>query len=632
MTVRIPGRRHGSAVLLLAALLLLVGLTLLAAARPAVADDSTAPELLAFSMTPKHVDTETADQTVTVILTARDTQTGVGSVTWSLFMPGSAQPNRSVGLVRTSGDLFTGTYTGQIVLPRGSQGGAWVADLGISDGVGNVALLRAGDIASLFGSGSESITNDAAAYDAQAPRITDFHISPKRVNTASEGQTLTVTLTVTDNLAGVDDILVTLRSFVTPQQEIRFYPHRVSGDALHGVYSATAIMPKDSQGGGWGALTSATDHAANTTMLWLQDMRDLFGAANVEVSNEAAVWDDAMPRIIAYRVTPAQIDASPGPQTLDVSFTVADDGSGIGYVDGFLQPLTGFQEAQFSVHRVSGDDYRAVYEGTATIPQHAKEGIWRPTFSASDKLGNSGFIRPEDLDAALPGAEGLYVINTAVAEQVTIDRGWTLRGGGNSVTFCPGTVVTRRDAGSFAFYKMVATPFTIDDTVPTTDLDGKPVATLRFGIPGLNLSFSKEVEVGLAVGSRYDGYRMHVQSLVEDGDAWADESSADVVDGHLFFAVTHATRFAACLSRPRLSRLQPFTARRGSKLTLTGRGFGKRRGTVRIGGRTCRKVLLWTSDRVVCKVPANAPRGKVRVTVATRRAGASNPRSLRILR
>ena len=139
--------------------------------------------------------------------------------------------------------------------------------------------------------------------------------------------------------------------------------------------------------------------------------------------------------------------------------------------------------------------------------------------------------------------------------------------------------------------------FTFDASVPTTGLDGTPIATLKLGIPGLNLSFSQPVTLSFLVGAEYDGFRLQIQSLREDGDTWTDETTTAVVNGRASVTVTHATRFAASVMRPSISRLAPARGRRGATVTITGRSFGKKRGAVRFGGAKCTRILHWSGTR-----------------------------------
>ena len=172
------------------------------------------------------------------------------------------------------------------------------------------------------------------------------------------------------------------------------------------------------------------------------------------------------------------------------------------------------------------------------------------------------------LNALVPGADG-FVVNTATAQQVTIDREWTISTGGNSVTFPVGTVVTRADDGVFAFYQMTAQQFALDDSVTSAGLDGVPVATLRFGIPGLNLSFSQPVDVSMEVGSQYNGDTLSIQSLTEGGATWANETTCLVVDGRIHFTVDHATRFVATnTASPTVTSFTPASGAVGTTVSL----------------------------------------------------------------
>ena len=609
-------------------LLLVAFAALLLFAGPALADDVTAPQILAFSLTPSHFDTESSSQTINLTVTFSDDQSGVASASWGLHMPGSAQPGRGAPLVRISGDPFTGTYVGSIVMPRGSQSGDWLASVGVSDAAGNSRLLEPADLAALFGAAAVRVTNDAATYDGSPPQVTSLSLTPSHIDTEDGDQAVTLTVTISEEGTGLDVVGAQLQPLGVNQPQYSFFLQRISGDDLHAVYSGSATIPKGSRGGPWGVLLWASDLAGNVTSLWPWDLAALFGAEKVQVVNDAPLTDDAAPTVVAFSMTPTEFDTSSGPQTLTLRVTVADDSAGVEEVYGQIMPLIGMRSVALNPLRVSGDDRLAVYECTVTVPWLAKEGIWRPRLYVEDKLGNGRWLEPFMLDELVPDAPGLILINTATADQVTIDREWTLENGLNTVTFPAGTVVTRRDGGSFAFHRMTAQPFVIDDSVPTTDLDGQPLATLMLGIPGLNLAFSKPVSVSLHLGAKYEGYRLSVQSLLEDGDAWSDETRVTVVGGGATFPVTHATRFAAT-ALPRIRALRRKTAQRRSLVAIRGRDFGSVRGKLKLGARTITRCVSWRAGQIVFRVPAKARLGRLKLRVVTA-AGVSNTVRLRI--
>jgi virginiamycin B lyase len=61
-------------------------------------------------------------------------------------------------------------------------------------------------------------------------------------------------------------------------------------------------------------------------------------------------------------------------------------------------------------------------------------------------------------------------------------------------------------------------------------------------------------------------------------------------------------------------------ARRGERVTITGRHFGKRRGpgVVRFGRALCGRYLSWSDHTIVVAVPAKSPLGRVKLVVRTK--------------
>ena len=601
---------------------------LLLAAVPALADDVTPPQITAFSLTPSHIDTESAAQSVTLTVTFTDDQSGVASASWGLHMPGSTQSGRGAPLALVSGTALSCTYTGSITLPKGAQSGDWLASVSVRDSAGNGRVLLPDELEGLFGAAAVRVTNDAATYDGSPPQVTSFALSPSHVDTSAADQAVTLTITVDEEGAGLDFVGAQLGPLSVHQPQYSFFLQRVSGDDSHAVYSGVATLPKGTRGGAWAVQLWAYDLAMNATSLYPSDLADLFGAENVQVVNDAQLTDDTPPTVLAFSMTPEEFDTSAGPQTLTLRVTVADDSAGIERVYGQIMPLIGMQSITMDPLKVSGDDRLAVYECTVTVPWLAKEGIWRPQLYVEDKLGNGRWLEAAALDELVPEAPGLILVNTATADQVTIDREWTLQNGPNTVTFPAGTVVTRSDGGSFAFYRMTAQPFTIDDVVPTADLDGQPLATLRLGIPGLNLTFSKPVSVSMYLGAQYAGYRLSVQSLLEDADSWSDEVTVTAYGGFARFTVTHATRFAAT-ALPRIRRRLPGVAHRGTLVTIRGRDFGSVRGRVKLGSTTITRCRSWRAGQIVFRVPAQAKLGRHKLRVITA-AGTSNSVMLRL--
>jgi hypothetical protein len=86
--------------------------------------------------------------------------------------------------------------------------------------------------------------------------------------------------------------------------------------------------------------------------------------------------------------------------------------------------------------------------------------------------------------------------------------------------------------------------------------------------------------------------------------AWTDRGSDNV-----------SVRLNGAL--PVLTGVSPARGRIGAVITLTGRRFLKRGGTVQIGGRTATRYLSWSNTRIRVRLPGGTPKGRVTLTVTT---------------
>jgi hypothetical protein len=556
------------------------GTALPAAAR---ADDTSPPQITAFSISPAVVDTESAPQTLTLTMTLTDDQSGVAlwndpDIQLGLVCCGamrawdgtgySGTQSTTLSPQRISGTALDGEYTATVTLPAGAQPGDWrVCWLQLSDKVGNTTTLSTEDLETLFGAGCATVTNTAKTADTTPPRVTAFRLDPPTIDTGTGPQTVTATVSIADDQSGVatsgdmgfgsEACALDIRPLTTWQVAFNSLT-RQSGDDHNGVYTVSLTLPFAAHNGIWQADLGLADKAGNSVQLNASEVEAQLGAGCAQVDNVAQISDEAPPKVTELSVSPAEVNTEDGEQTVGITMRMTDDLSGVSafndqgrdVVRVELRPLIGSQVVSGYVSRDSGTDRDGVYSAAVTLPHSAKEGLWKvERILSCDKVGNVVWLSADDLHAAVPDAD-LFFANTAQAKQVTIENDWTLSGSDASVTFPAGTVVTRLDGGRFAFYQMTAAPFALDDGIPTQGLDGTPVACLRVGIPGLNLSFDRPVTISLQVGAQYDGTQLQIQSLTETGQAWTDETTCEVVDGRCSFAVDHATRFAAVALAP----------------------------------------------------------------------------------
>jgi hypothetical protein len=338
-------------------------------------DDSTLPQITAFSLSPTTVDTATASRTVTATITLTDAQSGVSGNGAIDLSAATGTQFRSGTYTRISGDQFNGVYTATMTLPMGSKDGVWnVSQLAFSDNVGNMAILHKNDLETLFGTGVASITNTATTSDSIAPQITAFSLSPATINTQSASQTVTATMTVTDDQSGATDQPEILLAPAGSSQTGDALFHRISGDGLSGTYQATITIPRGAKNGVWpvGQL-ALSDNVGNQAILHQSDLEALFGAGVASITNTATTADTTGPQITAFSLTPIEINTENASQQVTVTFTITDDQAGARtYGEIMITPLIGTQTGDVIFNRVSGDDFSGVYTATITLPKGAK--------------------------------------------------------------------------------------------------------------------------------------------------------------------------------------------------------------------------------------------------------------------
>jgi len=259
-----------------------------------------------------------------------------------------------------------------------------------------------------------------------------------------------------------------------------------------------------------------------------------------------AAEDNTPPQLTTFNISPTQIDTSEEDQEITITLSMTDDLSGtcyyvddgdnpchqVGYLQVNVSPLIGtqYKEAVWDWTLTSGDEMDGTYVYTLTIPKWSKSGVWNVDWvGLIDRLGNTQDIDINELSVMFPDSN-LTFTNTQSDASVLIEKEWTLTSstGDTTVVFPEDMTVTREDGGSFQFYKMVNQPYQIDNLPDSDSLTGTPVAAIRFGIPGLNISFDKPVNVSMKVDPKYGDQILRIQGLKEDENEWSSESTCTV--------------------------------------------------------------------------------------------------------
>lgn len=288
----------------------------------------------------------------------------------------------------------------------------------------------------------------AEETDVTPPQITSFNISPETIDTSTNSAEVTITMTLTDDLAGVciqsdtgeipcSSPSVRLRPYDGSQyvttQIVDFYSFtRESGDDKNGIYTSTATIPVHSMNGEWrvGSLF-LNDKLGNYQLMSGDELLNISGIAGISVNNVATIYDVEAPQLTAFNISPTTIDTSTESADVTVTMTLTDDMSGVcvpadsdtgiscggPYVR--LSPFDGSQYVTtqavgfFNFTRESGDNKNGVYISTATVPAYAMSGEWRVEIvNLSDNYPNYRVIWGNELPG-IPGVSNISVSNIA---------------------------------------------------------------------------------------------------------------------------------------------------------------------------------------------------------------------------
>lgn len=238
-----------------------------------LAQDTTPPVLTSINISPGSVDVSTGDQNITVTLTMTDGDSGVSFGNLFLYRPDgnfvdSIFFNHSQ---RTSGDDLDGTYEVTVVVPQYAAPGTWEIRMFAEDNESNRRDYGPTDTAfPTPGDENFSVVN-TGTEDTTGPQLTAMSVTPDTINTGTLAQTITLDMTITDDLSGHDGTNI---SFFDPSNNqgsfFGFFgvAGLVSGNTLNGTYQTTVSVPQGSAEGTWTSTPFLRDRVGNTTSLF----------------------------------------------------------------------------------------------------------------------------------------------------------------------------------------------------------------------------------------------------------------------------------------------------------------------------------------------------------------------------
>jgi hypothetical protein len=247
--------------------------------------DTTPPQLTGLTLTPASVNVSAGPQTITATFTLTDNLSGVffptganNSFVFQISSPSGKQSQSRSGydFKMVSGIPTNGTWEITFPIPQYSEPGTWsIQQLTLQDAANNSVTLSAAAISAL--GLSPYITVASTPSDTVPPQLVSLGFSPQFINTSSSEQTVTVTLTATDNLSGVNwdaesPTLGFVRgvTFTSPSSQQSLFVgvfdelQLVAGTTTNGTWTGTLTFPALSEPGTWTPSVGMKDTTTNS--------------------------------------------------------------------------------------------------------------------------------------------------------------------------------------------------------------------------------------------------------------------------------------------------------------------------------------------------------------------------------
>ncbi len=296
-------------------------------------------------------------------------------------------------------------------MPRYSEPGTWTADtLVIYDRVNNRAIYSA---ATLQGLGiPTTVTVLDMTPDLVAPQLTSIAMIPTAVDVSPGPVNVQVDLTIVDSPSGLSqnylgfDFAISSPSGGQALYVDIYQFTLISGNVNAGVWRANFQMPRYAQAGVWKVTAISLRDAANNRAYYYPATLSAFGSS-INLSVVSAIQDLTSPSAKAIRFTPAFVNTSLGPQSVQVEMDTSDEISGvrlapttpnISWIYGpYTQSPSGVQYAYVSPFGgwsvVSGDPLNGTWRGSFTLPQYSEEGTWAvQNFRLEDEARNTLYL------------------------------------------------------------------------------------------------------------------------------------------------------------------------------------------------------------------------------------------------
>ena len=250
-------------------------------------------------------------------------------------------------------------------------------------------------------------------FDDAAPWIMSAELEKTSIDSSVTAQTIKVTLHVTDELMGVQNVGCSVmfdgaRSSTGYDRAVR-----TSGDAIDGIYTCNVTIPFGGSTGRWGLNLDTIDRAGNMGFgnqgpngKWHSNLPEIMDQTPSHWIQQTGAGDNQSPRITNPVFSKTEIDTSAAADSFNLDMTITDDFSGVDTVGcGPRHNAVENFDIKIVVTKLSGTDTNGVWRCAFTLPKNSGKGKWNLAVFASDKSGKRYSIDGK------PGTETTWAVD-----------------------------------------------------------------------------------------------------------------------------------------------------------------------------------------------------------------------------
>ena len=367
----------------------------------AAEDDTTPPEVITVNLAPASINVTSGSATVTLTATITDNLSGFD---YGYFYIYSASNNQYKYIYisqaqRISGTELDGQYETTIDFPQFSEAGTWTINYAyLYDNTTNLQSYNETELNAL-GSTTVLVISEE---DITSPVITDITISPPTIDASTGDASITLTTSITDDLAGFDYAYFYFYSASNNQYKTTAVRNRISGDSFDGTYQEAVTFPQYSEAGDWRIQSVYLyDKASNR---WYKSEQDLINMGlAISFVMIADPQDIQAPMLSDFGFTPEVVNTILSPASTTFSMNITDNLSG--FTSGWFRvtsPSGGQNHSVYfsSYYCTSGDELNGAYQISKEFPRYSEFGTWGISYLyLYDKTTNRGTYITQDLDA-----------------------------------------------------------------------------------------------------------------------------------------------------------------------------------------------------------------------------------------